>query len=78
MNLNAFSVDLKVGTSIGDYSLPVVTGEQSPRKVMGLLGPGSYIRTYTAVYQCPNGDVRAREAEGTVVASGDRFVLIFL
>ena len=40
------------------YRLPVVTGEQSPRKVVGLFGPGSKIRRYTPVYQCSNDGAR--------------------
>ena len=41
------------------YWLLVVTGQWSPRKMVGLLGPGSQIRRYTPAYQCPNDDVRA-------------------
>ena len=36
------------------YRLPVVTREQTPRKVVGLLRAGSKIRRYTPVYHCPN------------------------
>ena len=36
------------------YGLPVVTGELSPWKVVGLLGPWSTIRRYTPVRQCHN------------------------
>ena len=32
MNLSAFSVELKVGTSVGDYKLPVVTGGAEPQE----------------------------------------------
>ena len=36
------------------YRMPVVNGEGEPRKVVGLLGPGSNTRWYTPVHQRPN------------------------
>ena len=37
-------IELDVGTPTGDYWLPVVTGDaENPRKVKGLLGPGSKV-----------------------------------
>ena len=68
MNFNAFSVELKVMTPIGHYRLPLVTGGAEPRKVVGLLGLGSKIRSYTPVYKYPNDGV---QAIGDSVATGD-------
>ena len=36
MNVSAFSVELKVGTPIGDYRLPVVTGGAEPQEGGGI------------------------------------------
>ena len=36
MNVSAFSVEFKVGTPIGDYRLPVVTGEAEPEEGGGI------------------------------------------
>ena len=44
--------------------LHLVTGEQSPRKVVGWLRPGSQIRRFTPVYKWLNDGVRARGDNG--------------
>ena len=55
VNVSAFSVELNVWTPIEDLIDCLYSPrEQNPRKVVGLLGPGSKIRRYTPVYQCPN------------------------
>ena len=66
MNVSAFSVELKVGTPIGDYRLPVVTGKEEPQEGGGIAR--AWIedpKVYLGWRWVP---------EGTVVATGGRFV----
>ena len=58
MYVSAFSVELKVRTPIIDsIDCQLSTGEQSRRKVVGLLERGSKTRRYTPVHQCTNDGV---------------------
>ena len=57
VNVGAFSVELILAKHIGDSIHCLLSpGEQSPRKMMELLGHGSKMITYTPVHQCPNDD----------------------
>ena len=73
MNLSAFSVELKVGTPIGDYRLPVVTRGAKPWEGRGIARAWVIATKVFPVYQCPmTMFVPAR----TVVGTGGRFVKV--
>ena len=54
MNVCDFSVELKVGTPIGDYRLPVVTGRAELQEGGKIARAWIEDPNVYPVYQCPN------------------------
>ena len=65
VKVSDFSVELIAAKPIGDSIHCLLSpGEQSPRKMMELLGHGSKMRRYTPVHLCPNDDGGYRQSFG--------------
>ena len=76
MKLSAFSAELKVGTLIGDYRLPVVTEGAEPQKGGGIAR--AWIIESKVNPQYINGPMMVFMPEGTVVVTDGRFVKIWV
>ena len=72
MNVSDFSVELKVETPIGDYRLPVVTGRAEPQEGDGIAR--AWIEDPKVYPGIPMPQWWRLVPEGTVVATGARFV----